>query len=700
MTGEREEPQVGAMDGEPPAVDAGEAGALEPERTEPGAEPERGQEVGSEAAAFERGDVETGDLDSAAEPPAAAVDPIEALDAPAWTGEGTAADTGSTEAGPSDEPADEAASAAMLTEEEARPETAEASDEAGAPEPAASASRESSARLSTRPQTAGQLVAAGLAAAGVRLAFTVPGESFLGALEAFAAHGIRVVGTRHESGAAFMAEAVGQLTGRPAVCLATRAVGAANLAIGLHTARADSSPVVAVVGQVQRPFVGREAFQEADLVGSIGRLCKWAAEAETPEAVPGLVATAVQQATTGRPGPVLLSLPEDVLDLPVESGHGTTPAIRGRAPEPDGDAVHRVLHLLAAARRPLILAGAGVLRARCSDALVRFAELLEVPVVAAWRRPDVFPNDHRLYLGSSGYAAAATVLPRLLEADALLVLGCRLDEVASHEYRVPGEGTRWAQVDLEPRGGRHGLRAPDIAVGADVSAFLRAATRRLSAGVLDARAWDERRAANDADRAAFEAASVVDAEPWSGPGVHPGRVIATLGRVLPAEALLATDAGNFSGWAARGYRFRRPGTFLGPTSGAMGYGLPAAIAAAIARPGRPVVALAGDGGFAMTMEELETAVRERVRVVVLVFDNRRYGTIWLHQEQRGTGRGLATELGPIDFAAAAEAFGARGYRVEADDEFEPALRAALTGDRPAVLHLQLDPRWQSVDERG
>ncbi len=545
---------------------------------------------------------------------------------------------------------------------------------------------------------AGRAVAAALAAAGVRLAFTVPGESFLGVLDGMAEAGVRVVATRHESGAAFMAEAVGQLTGRPAACLATRAVGAANLAIGLHTARADSSPLIAIVGQVRRSVQGREAFQEADLVASLGRFCKWSGEASDASAIPALVAQAVEAATSGRPGPVLLSLPEDLLDEPVDAS--PVRHARPRAPEPDGEAVRRSLHLLADARRPVVLAGAGVLRARCTDALVKLVETLELPVVTSWRRPDAFPNDHRLYLGSTGLGAAPTVLERLEQADALLVLGSRLNEIASFDYRVPGAATRWVHVDLEPRTPRNGLRGPDLAIGADAAAFVRAAMRRLGGAVADAGAWEERRVANAADRAAYEAASVVDAEPWDGPGIHPGRVVATLVRTLPPEATLATDAGNFAGWLARGYPFRRPGTFLGPTSGAMGYGLPAAIAAAIARPGRPVLAVAGDGGFAMTMSELETAVRERLRLVALVFDNRRYGTIWLHQEHRGSGRGIGTELGPIDFAAAAEAFGARGFRVDSDEAFEPALRAALASEGPSVIHLQLDPRWQSVDERA
>ena len=288
------------------------------------------------------------------------------------------------------------------------------------------------------------------------------------------------------------------------------------------------------------------------------------------------------------------------------------------------------------------------------------------------------------------------VRERLDAADAIAVIGCRLNEVASFEYATPGPGISWAHVDLEPRTSHAGLSAPTLAVSADARTFLRVARRRVSSGVLDAETFDARRQANEADRAAYETASAVDETPWDGPGVHPGRVIATLNEVLPPQAIVTTDAGNFAGWAARGYRFRRPGTFLGPTSGAMGYGLPAAIAASLEHPGRPVVALAGDGGFAMTMSELETAVREGARPVVIVFDNARFGTIRVHQEGRGTGVGGATELGPVDFAAIAEGFGARGVRVDDDAAFEPALHEALAAEAPTVIQVALDRRWKSV----
>ena len=312
-----------------------------------------------------------------------------------------------------------------------------------------------------RPTTVAELIAATLRAAGVRLAFTVPGESFLPVLDALQAAGIRLVATRHEGAAAFAAEAYGQLTGRPAACLGTRVVGASNLAIGIHTATADSTPMFVLVGQVDRGLRGREAFQEVDLVETIGRLAKWAGEIDDPATAADTLEAAVRATVEGRPGPALLSIPEDVLDLPLPEDT-RVPVVRSHPEVPNAADIRAVLHFLAAAERPVILAGAGVLRARCSNDLVRFAELLHVPVIASWRRGDVIPNDHPLYLGMAGYGAPATVRERLATADALLVIGSRLNEPTTSEYRLPAMGQRWMHVDLEPRTAAVGFAEPPV----------------------------------------------------------------------------------------------------------------------------------------------------------------------------------------------------------------------------------------------
>jgi acetolactate synthase-1/2/3 large subunit len=570
-----------------------------------------------------------------------------------------------------------------------------------APEPAAEpepATEQEPEPEPAGPRTVGRFIADALRAAGVRYAFTVPGESFLGLLEGLRDAGIRVVATRHEGGAAFMAEAHGQLTGRPAVAVATRGVGAANLAIGIHTARQDSSPMFAVVGHVERPFLGREAFQEIDQASTIGGMAAHAAVLADPDAVPRQVGDAVRAALSGRPGPAYLAVPEDMLDIELPAGTALDTSRPGPArPEPDD--VHAVLRLVAAAERPVILAGAGVLRARTSTDLLKLAELLRVPVIAGWRRADVVSNDHPLYLGMAGFGSPAVVRERLERADVLLVVGCRLSEITSFGYSIPAGGQRWVHVDVEPLTARDGLPPAERTIRSDARAFLRAAVTKLQEGVLDAAVADARAAGNAADRTAWEAATAPESAPWPGPGVHPGQAIATLRRVLPDDAIIATDAGNFGLWLARHFRFRRPGTFLGPTSGAMGYALPAAIAAALVHRERTVVAVAGDGGFAMSMAELETAVRENAKVIAIVFDNERYGTIRMHQDQRpgGDGAAIATDLGPVDFAAIARACGARGIRVETNAAFEGALRQAIANDRATVIQVALDPGWVAPD---
>jgi acetolactate synthase-1/2/3 large subunit len=544
----------------------------------------------------------------------------------------------------------------------------------------------------------GAALADSLARAGVKIAFTVPGETVLGLLEGLAESHIRVVAVRHEGSAAFMAAAVAQLTGRPAACVATLGPGATNLAIGLHAARADSAPVIAVVGQVRRELRGREAFGELDVVGTFEPIVKLALEVEDAAGAVPAMERVIGAAISGRPGPVLLSVPADLMDadLPGDANGRNAAVHQEHHVEPDPLLVRKVLHLLADAHRPLILAGAGVLRARSTDALVRFAGTIRVPVVSSWRRADVFPNDNPLYLGPTGLGAPPNVLARIEEADALLVLGSRLGEITTYGYQFPSQTTRWAQVDIEPRGMASENR-PEVVIAGDVAAFLRMAQRILGGAVLEAASLDERTAANARDREAYEAASIIDAAGWDGPGVHPGRVVATLARVLPPETIVTMDAGDFGTWAARGYRFNRPGTFLGSSASPMGYGLPAAIGATLARPGRLGVALAGDGGFAMTMAEMETAVRERAHILAVVFDNGRYGTIWRQQQERGGSSGLGTGLGAIDFANVAEACGALGIPVQSDDEFEPALRRAMEAGRPALLHLHLDPRWTTPD---
>jgi acetolactate synthase-1/2/3 large subunit len=461
------------------------------------------------------------------------------------------------------------------------------------------------------------------------------------------------------------------------------------MAIGIHTAYSNSTPLVALLGDVQRSHTGREAFQESDLVARFGRLAKWATGIIDAGAAATQLGEGLSLMRSGRPGPVLFALPEDVLvePAPARARANVAPA---SPPAPDNAAVAKVLALLEGTQRPVILAGGGVIAAGARDELVALSERFDVPVIAAFRRPTAFPNDHPHYLGMTGYGAPESVRPRLDEADALLVIGTRLNEITTFDYRIPRPDQRWAHVDLAPRAtSRAGLRRANIALAADAGAFLRAALRQ-SRGYT---APQPRKQALAVERAAYLAASAMpEATRWRGPGLDPAHVINTLQLVAPGDAIVTSDAGNFALWLNRGFRFRPEQAFLGPTSGAMGYGLPAAVAASLAAPDRPVIGVCGDGGLAMTMNELETSVRAGADPVVLVFDNGRYGTIAMHQRNEGYAQ-TATGLGPIDFAAVAEACGAQGRRLTRNDELEPALRDALAAGRTTVLQLEIDAQW-------
>jgi acetolactate synthase I/II/III large subunit len=540
--------------------------------------------------------------------------------------------------------------------------------------------------------TAARAVVDALIAAGVDHAFTVPGESFLGLLDALHDEPrIRVVTTRHEGGASFMAEAYGKLTRRPAVCMATRTVGAANLAIGIHTARQDSTPLVAILGQVPTTWRHREAFQESDLAAMFAPLTKWAVEITDPDRAGEIAYRAARLAVEGRPGPVVLILPENILEGAV--GLADRPAIVASRPPARGEDVLAALRLLRAADRPAVILGGGVLASGASSLAVELAEREGLGVFTAWRRPDAFPNDHAHYLGQTGLAAPPSVPARLRAADALLVVGCRLSEITTFGYSVPAPATRWMHVDLEPAA-LSGDAAPELALACDATEFLAAAVdlaRRDPAGPDD-----DRRRGLAADRRRWEA----ETTPGSG-SARPGfadqqRIAGHIRAMLPPDAIVVTDAGNFSGWGARYLRWNQPGTFLGPTSGAMGYAVPAAIAAKIARPDRAVLALAGDGGFLMTAAEIETAVRERAAIISVVFDNQRYGTIRMHQEHRFPGRPIATDLGAVDFGALTESLGGLCHRVDDAERFPDAFAEALTAELPTTIAVRVDPDQNSV----
>ena len=522
-----------------------------------------------------------------------------------------------------------------------------------------------------------------LVTAGIRRCYTVPGESFLELADAIDRHPeMSLVSTRHEGGAAFMAEADAKLTGVPAVAAATRGPGAANLAVGVHTAMQDSTPMIVFLGQAETDQLGREAFQEVDLTAFYAPITKWSTTVHRADRLAEVTARAIRIATTGRPGPVAIAVPGDLFRQRVGPSPKPEPFVAPRPPLGESDR-DRLAGWLTRAVRPVIIAGGGARAAR--EDLIRVAERYSAGVYAAWRRQDVFPNDHPLYLGHLGLGAPSAILGALADADAVLVVGCRMSETTTQGYRLPeSDGrTKVAQIDIDPEQ-VGATRQVWSGVVADAGKALAALAR--APGQVSYRDWSAAR------RLWVESATVPrESELPRGPRMHPWSVLAGMRQALPEDALITNDAGNFASFLHRAWWFRHPRTQLAPTSGAMGYAIPAAVAAKIAEPERTVVAVAGDGGALMTGQELETAVRVRAAVTVVVFQNGLYGTIAMHQA-RELGRIAGTRIsGPLDLAGYARALGARGATAHTREELEKALTEAITSDLPTLVDVRTDP---------
>jgi acetolactate synthase-1/2/3 large subunit len=543
-------------------------------------------------------------------------------------------------------------------------------------------------------RSGGQVLVDQLVLHGADLAFGVPGESYLAVLDALHDAPLRLVVTRHESGAANMAEAYGKLTGRPGVCMVTRGPGATNASNGVHTAFQDSTPMLLLIGQVARDTVGREGFQELEYRAMYGAIAKWATQVDDPARLPEIVARAFAVATSGRPGPVVLALPEDVLSERVDVAdarpHRAVPA----APAPG--AMARLGELLAQARAPLAIVGEGGWTAQTGADVAAFAEAQEVPVAASFRCQDYVDNASPAYAGHAGLGMDPALATRIREADVLLAIGGRLGEIPTAGYTLvrPGAPTQ-RLVHVHPDPDEIGAVYPaELGIAAGLEAFA-AAARRLGPSGAEARAGLLEAAHGEYER------NLAETRELPGP-VQMSAVMATLRDRLPDEAILTNGAGNFSVWAHRYYAFHRYPTQLGPRSGSMGYGVPAAVGAKAVHPDRPVVCLAGDGDFLMTGQELATAVQEELAIVVLVVNNAMYGTIRMHQERHYPGRVVGTDLRNPDFVAYARAFGAHGALVERSEDFPAALDEALECGRPALIELRVDsqaitPR-QTLDE--
>jgi acetolactate synthase-1/2/3 large subunit len=537
--------------------------------------------------------------------------------------------------------------------------------------------------MTTNLLSGGQLVVAALRAHRVDMAFSVAGESYLEVLDAlFDAPEIRLVTCRQEGGAAFMAEAYGKLTGKPGVLLVTRGPGACNASIGIHTAFQDSTPMVVLVGQVARHQIDREAFQVVDFRKMFAPLAKWVAQIDMADRLPELINQAFQVATSGRPGPVVLALPEDMLrDHSAAAVVGPYRAVHAH---PGAANLAELRRLLVAAERPIMLVGGGGWDDRACHDITRFAEANQLPVCCSFRRQDIVDNRSPSFVGDLGTGASGALVARIKEADLVLAVGARIGEITSQSYSLmgipdPGKVLIHVHAGAEELGR---VFRPSLPIQSGMPEFAAAAA---ALPPVPAPRWSDWRAAV---RSEYEAGLAPTTE---GAALDLGKVMIWLRDRLPDDAIVTSDAGNFSGWPNRFLQYRRPGRLLGPTSGAMGYGVPAAVAAKLVHPDRLVVGFCGDGGFMMTGQEIATSMLEGVGPIILVFNNAMYGTIRMHQERRFPGRVVGTALKNPDFLGLAQAYGVFGASVARTEEFAPAFEEAAARKEAVIIELKMDP---------
>jgi acetolactate synthase I/II/III large subunit len=537
-------------------------------------------------------------------------------------------------------------------------------------------------------RTGAQVLVDQLKIHGADTVFSVPGESYLAVLDAlYDANSIRLVTCRQEGGAAMMADAYGKLTGEPGLCMVTRGPGATNASAGLHVAMQDSTPLILFIGQIARDTVEREAFQEIDYRRMFGQLAKWVAEIDDPCRIPEFLSRAFHTATSGRPGPVVLALPEDMLTEVVEVAdaqpYRRVETWPGEAP------MARLAELLAAAKRPFLLLGGSAWDAEAVAAIERFATANALPVGCAFRRQDRFDNTHPCYAGDVGIGTNPKLVQRIKESDLLIAVGPRLGEMTTGGYTLldiptPKQPLVHVHADPEELGRVYQSVLP---INATPRAFARAAAALKP---VQNPPWAAATAAAHQDYLAAR-------RPPRSPGdIQLGEIMLWLDENLPADAIFTNGAGNFATWVHRFHQYRRFGSQLAPTSGSMGYGFPAAVAAKIVHPDRAVICVAGDGDFLMTGQELATAVHRRLGVIVLLVNNGMYGTIRMHQERHHPGRVIGTDLHNPDFAALARAYGAYGEVVERTADFAAAFERARAAGVPAILELRIDPEALTI----
>ena len=531
-------------------------------------------------------------------------------------------------------------------------------------------------------RTGGKILVDQLSIQGVQHAFCVPGESYLAALDAFYGSDIKLTVCRHESTAAMMAEAVGKVTGRPGICFVTRGPGATNSSAGIHIARQDSSPMIVFVGQVSREMRDREAFQELDYRAVFGSIAKWATEVDDPARIPEIVSRAFHTACNGRPGPVVVALPEDMLRERVSVPDAA--AFSGVEIWPGAADMSELQDLLEAAKRPIALIGGSRWSEQATAAFMQFAERFALPVATTFRRGHLFDAAHRCYAGDFGIGPNPKLLARVKGADLVLLIGSRFSEMPSQSYSVLDiPEPQIKLVHVHPGAEELGrVYRPQLAINASPIAFCAALNTLQPPKAI---AW---RGECDVAHADYLAWSE-EATPVPG-AVNLGDIMVWLRENLPPDAIVTQGAGNFSGWVHRFYRVRKFGGLVGATSGSMGYGLPAALAMQTLFLDRIVVCVSGDGDFLMTGQDFATAVQYELPVIVLLADNGIYGTIRMHQERDYPGRVIATDLRNPDFAAYALAFGGYGAVVEKSVDFPAAFAAARASGKPSIIHLKID----------
>jgi len=543
--------------------------------------------------------------------------------------------------------------------------------------------------------TAAQVLVDALRLHDVDRVFCVPGESYLAVLDALydARDDIDLVVTKHEGGASNMAEADGKMTGRPGVCMVTRGPGATHASNGVHTAQQDSTPMLLFIGQIARGQVGRDVFQEVDYQAMFGKIAKWVVEVTDASRMAEIVARAFHTAVSGRPGPVVISLPEDMLteltDKPAFRA-ATLPPV-----PPSAEALQQVAQALAGARRPLVVAGGGGWDAEASAALASFAQAWNLPVACSFRRQDAFDNRLPQYLGHMGLGTSPALKQMVLDADVILALGARLTDTATGDYTlIEAPVPKQRLLHVYPEAAEIGrVFRPEIGIAAPVSAVAPA----LAALPAPAqRAWDGWTADGHAAQQAFIQPPVRAAEAT---GVDMGAVMKYLDGTLRDDAILTNGAGNYTVWLHRFRQYRESRTELAPVCGAMGYGLPAAVAASLRYRDREVVCFAGDGCFLMYPQELATAVEHGGRFVTIVVNNGMYGTIRMHQENHFPGRVSGTRLQGPDYVALARAFGGHAERVERTEDFAAAFARAQAHGGVALLELMTDPKQLTPAQR-